>query len=91
MWEHQLLMVSPNRNISTYEGNLCGTHTRRKPKWSELKIGQLPQRNSQEVLSLDRGADRWLSKNVFRAKPIGVLEGVAISTVLGVKRFKNEE
>ena len=91
MWAHQLLMVSPNRNISTYEGNLSGTHTRRKPKWSELKIGQLPQRNSQEVLSLDRVADRWLSKNVFRAKPIGVLEGVAISTVLSMKRFKNEK
>ena len=91
MWEQKWLMVSPNRNISTYEGNLSGTHTRRKPKWSELKVGQLPPRNSQEVLSLDRVADRWLSKNVFRAKPIGVLEGVAISTVLGMKRFKNEK
>lgn len=91
MWKHQLLMVSPNRNISTYEGNLSGTHTRRKPKWSELEVGQLPKRNSQEVLSLDKVADQWLSKNVFRAKPIGVLEGVAISTVLGMKRFKNEK
>jgi hypothetical protein len=91
MWEHQWLMVSPNRNISTYEGNLSGTHTRRKPKWSELEVGQLPKRNSQEVLSLDKVADQWLSKNVFRAKPIGVLEGVAISTVLGMKRFKNEK
>ncbi len=91
MWEHQWLMVSPNRNISTYEGNLSGTHTRRKPKWSELEAGQLPTRNSREVLILDKVADQWLSKNVFRAKPLGVLEGVAISTVLGMKRFKDEK
>ena len=91
MWEHQWLMVSPNRNISTYEGNLSGTHTRRKPKWSKLEVDHLPTRNSQEVLILDKVADQWLSKNVFRAKPLGVLEGIAISTVLGVKRFNNEK
>jgi hypothetical protein len=41
MWEHELLMIFSNRNISKYEGWHDGTPTRIKPKWSEPQIKQI--------------------------------------------------
>lgn len=38
MWEHNLLMISPNRNISNYKGSLDGTHTRMKLEVEELLL-----------------------------------------------------
>lgn len=90
MWEHRWLTISPNRNISNYLGTEQGTHTRRRVKWSELKIEELSTHyGSARQNEIDARADSWMSKYIFKEKLFGVLEGLYTSTALSIlKVFK---
>lgn len=63
MWEHEWLMVSPNLNISKYEGWIGGTHTLRRKGWSELEVDRIS--NWGDIEKIDSLADNWLGRNIF--------------------------
>lgn len=78
MWEHRWLTVSPNRNISRYEGQFGGTHTLRKPKLIEPTIETLCLKDLRlDSLSQDSIGDNWLGHVVFRESYLGLAEGFA--------------
>lgn len=85
LWRHQLLCLSPNRNLVRYTGQLGGTHTRRRQRWSELAISQLPA-DSPSSSTIDHKADAWLARNIFRENALGYVEGLAASSALGLLR-----
>ena len=90
MWEHRVLTISPNRNISIYLGTEQGTHTCRRVKWSEPEIEELPTQNSSDRQNvIDAKADSWISKDIFKENYLGVFEGQLTSTALSIlKVFK---
>ena len=90
MWRHRWLTISPNRNLSNYLGTEQGTHTRRRVKWSELKIEELStQYSSARQNSIDARADSWIGKYIFKENYYGVFEGFLASIALNVlKVFK---
>ena len=83
MWEHDLLIVAPNRNIARYEGWSGGTHTRFKPKWTEPIVEQIVfSLDSLDIQTRDVAADKWQGRVVFHESAIGVLLGAVVSVVL---------
>jgi hypothetical protein len=91
MWEHNWLMVSPNRNIATYAGWEGGTHTRRKPKWTELPINDIhfiDEVTTIEHVMMDAAADAWLGKKVFGESLSGLAEGVAATMAMSVLKHQ---
>ena len=90
MWANNLRIVSPNRNISQYKGFQGGTHTRRQMKWSELEIEQLPISEGEiNYIGVDKLADRWLARNIFKSTLLGIIGGIITSTVLTIIKKKN--
>jgi hypothetical protein len=83
MWEHKWLMVSPNRNLSTYSGWTNGTHTFRKAQFREQKVATLPL--NQEI-EMDKLSDQWLAHNVFKENLFGCASGICASLALGIKQ-----
>jgi len=83
MWEHEWLMVSPNRNIATYEGWKDGTHTRSQSSWVEPPIEIINGLTSlHDVQHQDRNADEWLANSIFKETIIGVTVGVLTQMML---------
>jgi hypothetical protein len=83
MWEHELLTISPNRNISKYEGWRDGTHTRIKPRWSEPPIEQiLNMTSAKKIQQIDRMADDWSGTSIFNQTFIGVATGFVTRIIL---------
>jgi hypothetical protein len=74
LWKHNLYCVSPNVNISTYVGFESGTHTFRKPRYSELKIESTEGLKAESLPDLDSLADNWISEKIFRSNFIGILD-----------------
>lgn len=85
MWSERGLCVSPNGNLVSYAGYTEGTNTRRRAQWSELPLQSLPSRPS-EVIEIDVSADAYLSRQVFRGTPTGVIRGAAESAAMAVLR-----
>jgi hypothetical protein len=83
LWRHQLLCLSPNRNLVRYTGQSEGTHTRRKQRWREQDVSTLPSLTTRPP-TLDTKADSWLSKHVFRETSFGYVEGLATSLALKI-------
>ena len=92
MWARNLKIVSPNQNIAQYFGSENGTHTRRQIKWQELEIRSLPTNDrSLSEQHVDKLADAWLKKYVFKETIMGVLEGQVISILLSmIKKVKSK-
>jgi len=92
MWANNLKGVSSNRNVSQYKGFEGGTHKRRQMKWSELEIEQLPTSEGKiNNIGVDKLADRWLARNIFKSTTLGVIEGTIISIVLTIiKKVKSK-
>lgn len=83
MWEHELLMISPNRNISKYEGWRNGTHTRIKSKWTEPPIEQiLNMTSAKKIQQIDQMADDWSGTSIFNETFIGVATGFVTRIIL---------
>jgi hypothetical protein len=87
MWEHEWLMVSPNRNIAIYEGSEQGTHTRTKKRRIEPTIVQLVITETVSVQSsADLTADKYLSGKIFSETLFGLVVGVITTLVLHLLR-----
>ena len=92
MWAKNLKIISPNQNIAQYFGSESGTHTRRKIKWQELEIESLPTNDrSFGENKVDKLADAWLKKEVFRETIMGVLEGQVVSILLSIIKKVNSK
>ena len=86
MWEHELLMVSPNRNISYYEGWRDGTHTKTKMRWEEPVVKPLRKIETNGVpQSVDLLADNFLGTKIFGETLIGSILGLLVTTVLTIR------
>jgi hypothetical protein len=83
MWEHDWLMVSPNRNISTYQGREGGTHTRKKVRFVEPPCENMPSQSLlNNTMQADLAADFWLKKNIFSQNLRGLVFGMLVSLIL---------
>jgi len=87
LWGNKRLVVSPNQNLSRYQGWYGGTHTFRKLKNKEPEIKKLLgiEPNYKE-LNPDADSDEWLGRNVFSETWSGVFSGSIVSTVLSLKK-----
>jgi hypothetical protein len=83
LWRHQLVCVSPNRNLVRYTGQQEGTHTRRRQRWSEIDVSGLPADMSRSSL-IDYKADAWLARKIFRETAFGYIEGLLATSALGL-------
>ena len=90
MWEHKLLMLSPNRNLSTYLGWSGGTHTFRKVRNNEQIIAPLGSFHDFEPKA-DPKSDRWLANNIFNENLLACVKGLFVSMVLSVKRSSKHQ
>jgi hypothetical protein len=89
MWEHELLVVSPNRNISYYEGWRDGTHTKTKKRWKEPAVKPLPKIETIGVVrSVDLLADKFLGTKIFAETLIGSILGLLVTAVLTIRRIR---
>ena len=86
MWSHNWMTVSPSENLVRYNGWLEGTHTRRKPKWTELPVKNhlldFQDSSWSQLAEDDVGADSWLGATVFGESIVGVMEGALVSLLL---------
>jgi hypothetical protein len=91
MWEHEWLMVSPNRNIAIYEGSEQGTHTRTKQRRIEPSIVQLVITETVSGQgSADLTADKYLGGKIFSETPIGLVVGALTTLVLHLLRRRRQ-
>lgn len=84
-------MLAPNRNLVAYSGWTDGTHTRRKPKWTELPIETIcfiNKDSSPEQPEQDEVADAWLGKKVFGESPFGLAEGIAATMAMSLLKYR---
>lgn len=90
IWSRDWKIVSPSGNLVSYTGWNEGTHTLRRPKWSEIPVAS-------ELMELDSGewsappaddtaADRWLGSRVFGESYRGVAEGILVSWLLRARQ-----
>ncbi len=86
MWEHNLLMVSPNRNIAKYEGWEKGTHTFQRIKIKEQGVASLSSLGFNTIAN-DKTADAWLASNIFSENMAGCLKGLIVTFALKLIRI----
>lgn len=90
IWSRDWKIVSPSENLVSYTGWTEGTHTRRRPKWSEIPVSNV-------TMKLDSGewssppeentsADQWLGPRVFGESFRGVAEGILVSCLLRARQ-----
>ena len=84
IWSYEGLIVSPNRNLVTYKGYDEGTHTRSKPSWIELPLGDVSF--DCEYPNLDLKADEWIGRQIFGESLRGLTRGALASTYLEARR-----
>ena len=84
IWGHELRIISPNRNISSYEGQKNGTHTLMHLKYTEPPIKPI---QNVHALCLDNSADDWLKRHVFKESFLGVMKGVLVSRLLTLRKI----
>jgi hypothetical protein len=82
LWQNELLCISPNRNLISYNGRVNGTHTFREPPWKEIPIEKLPLKLPIKV-SRDLKADRWTQEKVF----YGTFKGLLILMMGNIYRY----
>lgn len=88
MWEHNWLMVSPNRNIAKYTGWEGGTHTRSHQRWNEIPLKEVPAGSCAEsVGEVDGAADYWLGARIFGENIKGLIRGVLATNYLECTKF----
>jgi hypothetical protein len=87
MWSSGGVSLSPNLNLVEYVGHDEGTNTLTRASWIDLPVYTGP---ADELLNptpeADPVADAWVNRVVFRGTAAGVIRGVAVSLVLGVRK-----
>jgi hypothetical protein len=86
MWSQNGTTVAPNRNLLSYSGFDEGTHTVRSPRWKDLPIENLSFSENDNLTIADLEADNWTGSSVFRENPWGIIDGVASSIVLEIRK-----
>lgn len=86
MWSQNGTTVAPNRNLLSYSGFDEGTHTVRSPRWKDLPIENLSFSENDNLAITDLEADNWTGSSVFRENPWGIIDGVASSIVLEIRK-----
>jgi hypothetical protein len=86
MWSQNGTTVAPNRNLLSYSGFDEGTHTVRSPRWKDLPIENLSFSENDNLTITDIEADNWTGSSVFRENPWGIIDGVASSIVLEIRK-----
>jgi hypothetical protein len=86
MWSQNGTTVAPNRNLLSYSGFDEGTHTVRSPRWKDLPIENLSFSENDNLTITDLEADNWTGSSVFRENPWGIIDGVASSIVLEIRK-----
>ena len=86
LWENDLRIISPNRNLCLYDGFEGGTHTRRRVKTRQLEIESVDDLNEISTLDIDSKADLWQKQFVYRETPTGFIEKGAASLVLEIEK-----
>lgn len=90
MWEHKWLMVSPNRNITTYEGWTGGTHTtlRLSHRTQDVTTLQIDVNNLNfGCFESDTKADQWLRQQIFNETLVGLVKSGVNSILLRLKKI----
>lgn len=89
IWQQNGTTIAPNQNLCNYGGFDEGTHTLRKPRWTDLPLGGDINGLTGTVVS-DPDSDKWTGRQVFNESGIGVLDGVASSIALASrKRYRS--
>jgi hypothetical protein len=86
MWSQNGTTVAPNRNLLSYSGFDEGTHTVRSPRWKDLPVENLSFSENDNLTITDLEADNWTGSSVFRENPWGIIDGVASSIVLEIRK-----
>ena len=86
LWEHDLKVISPNRNLCLYDGFDEGTHTRRRADREQLEILPILDLENDLIEEFDSKADSWQRQFVYRETSIGLLEKAAASLFLEIER-----
>ena len=81
-------MVSPNRNIATYQGLHDGTHTHRRVKYIEPSIEKLPMYSNHN--EKDVQAERYVGKVIMGEKLVKLGIGFPISAALNLIKIKEQ-
>jgi hypothetical protein len=84
MWEQNWAMVSPNKNIASYHGNIDGTHTRTITKVLELGVEPIIYVKDDPIRDFE--ADKFIASVVMGETIFKLIRGVAISAVLGINK-----
>ena len=88
MWEHNWMMVSPNRNIATYEGWDDGTHTRFKKVHVEPKIEKI--QNDFSYPKSDFRAEKYIGKMIMGEKLFKLAIGIPVSATLNLIKIREQ-
>jgi hypothetical protein len=86
LWENNLQIVSPNRNLCLYNGFNEGTHTRRSANTEQLEIASISELETSIHLGVDDKADSWQRQSIYRETPFGLLEKGAASIALELEK-----
>ena len=86
LWENDLKIISPNRNLCLYDGFDGGTHTRRSAQTKQLEIASVDELEKRFNLDIDGKADLWQKQFVYRETLTGFLEKGAASLVLEIEK-----
>ena len=89
IWEQKWMSVTPNRNLVQYNGFDDGTHTRIKRKNTQPPLESLAFQDKFETLIYSEPSDKWISQNVHKDKPLGLIETAAASLALGLIKKRN--
>ena len=89
MWQQNWLMVSPNRNIATYQGLQDGTHTRREVKCVEPRMEKLSMDFSH--IEKDDQADKYIGKVIMGEKLVKLVIGIPVSATLNLIKIREQK
>jgi hypothetical protein len=94
LWNNNLIGVTPNRNIATYVGQKRGTHTRTQPRWKEIETLEIVHLEKKSSVEIDRKAEQWISRAVFKGYPWGILirmlESLGLATINALAKFERK-
>lgn len=89
LWSKKLLTISPNQNLVSYMGADEGSHTFSRLPWQEIPISPSNFHDIGLDLALDKKADFWLSRNVFKETLRGVVFHFFVTLIRMVRKEKH--
>lgn len=91
MWKDRMRIVSPNRNLAIYGGFDDGTHTKSGRQHGQLEIDTVMNLPLGACTEIDRKADYWHSRHIFRETPVGMCEKLLASVYLEIMKHRRRK